>query len=173
MMTGSRSDATFPRRRPAERARVAPRAMLEPYRSELNPRQLAVLHVAKARLGLDDETYRDLLESEAGVRSARDLDGAGFAAVMRRLERLGFHARRPAALPERPGMASAAQLDYLRGLWRRYTGRRDERGLDTWLRKQCGAADLAALDRAGAHKALTALKAMVARLEPPRDGTHG
>ncbi|HKI99602.1 MAG TPA: regulatory protein GemA [bacterium] len=141
--------------------------------SELTPKQLALLHVAKARLGLDDETYRDLLEDEAGVRSARDLDYAGFSAVMRRLERLGFHSRRQLNVPFRPGMATGAQLNYLIALWHRYTGRRDERGLDTWLRKQCGAADLLALDRAGAHKALVALKAMVERQEPPRDGTHG
>jgi Bacteriophage Mu, GemA protein len=141
--------------------------------SALTPRQLALLHVAKASLGLDEESYRDLLERESGVRSARDLDPEGFRAVVRRLERLGFHARRRDTLPERPGMASAAQRDYIRALWRRYTGRSDEAGLDAWLRKQCGAAGLAALDRAGAHKALTALKAMVSRQEPPRDGTHG
>lgn len=148
--------------------------MMTERHSELTPKQLALLHVAKARLGLDDETYRDLLEDEAGVRSARDLDYAAFSAVMRRLERLGFHSRTRSVLPQRPpGMASAAQIDYLRALWRRYTGRTDERGLDTWLRKQTGAADLLALDRAGAHKALVALKAMVARQDPPRNGTHG
>lgn len=160
--------------RAVARPGAAPQPMSTERHSELTPKQFALLHVAKARLGLDDETYRDLLEDEAGVRSARDLDYAGFSAVVRRLDRLGFHARTRGALPERPpGMASAAQIDYLRALWRRYTGRADERGLDAWLRKQTGAADLLALDRRGAHVALVALKAMVARQEPPRDGTHG
>ena len=145
--------------------------------TRLSYKQLSLLHVAKARLGLDDEIYRDLLEDEAGVRSARDLDVEGFHAVLRRLERLGFHPLHGESAhlgePERRGMASWAQVDYLRVLWRRYTGRSDERGLDTWLRKQCGASNPERLDRAGAHKALVALKAMVARQEPPRDGTHG
>ncbi len=142
--------------------------------SQLTYKQLSLLHVAKTRLELDDETYRDLLEDEAGVRSARELDAQGFRTVLRRLERLGFHPlHREGSRPERPGMASWAQIDYLRGLWRRYTGQDDERGLDTWLRKQCGVSDPLRLDRAGAHKALVALKAMVARLQPPRNGTHG
>ena len=145
--------------------------------SHLTHKQLGLLHVAKDRLGLDDETYRDLLEDTAGVRSARDLDPDGFRAVLHRLERLGFHPLRregtPVHGPERPGMASWAQVDYIRGLWQRYTGRHDERGLDVWLRKQCGVSDPLRLDRADAHKALVALKAMVARQEPPRDGTHG
>ena len=156
------------------RPAAAPQAMIAHPVSQLTPKQLSLLHVAKARLGLDDEAYRDLLEVEAGVRSARDLDARGFRAVLRRLERLGFRPLLGAGgRADRPGRASWAQVDYLRGLWRRYTGRDDERGLDTWLRKQCGVSDPLRLDRAGAHAALVALKAMVARQQPPRDGTHG
>jgi hypothetical protein len=147
--------------------------MTDLHQSRLTPRQLGLLHVAKARLGLDEQAYRDLLEDEAGVRSARDLDPAGFRAVLRRLQRLGFRPRPRPEEAQRPGLASPAQLDYIRGLWRRYTGRADGRGLDVWLRKQCGVSAPERLDRAGAHKALVALKAMVARHEPPRDGTHG
>lgn len=148
-------------------------------RSPLTQRQLALLHVAKARLGLDDESYRDLLEDEAGVRSAAELEPAGLSAVMERLARLGFRPRRRGVpgpysdVPRRPGMATAAQLNYLVALWRQYTGRADQRGLGDWLSRQCGVSDPARLDRPGVHKALVALKAMVARQHPPRDGTHG
>jgi hypothetical protein len=155
-------------------ARPLPTAMEAPHTTQLTRRQLALLHVAKERLDLDEDAYRDLLELEAGVRSARELDAEGFRAVLRRLERLGFHPRpREDALPARPGMATPAQLAYLTGLWHRYTGRSDERGLGRWLRKQCGVSDPLRLDRAAVHKALVALKAMAARHEPPRDGTHG
>lgn len=145
-------------------------------RSELTRSQIALLHVAKAKLGLDDETYRDLLEDEAGVRSAADLDREGLSAVMRRLARLGFHPRRHGPysdVPRRPVMATGAQLNYLVALWHLYTGRVDQRGLSGWLRKQTGVSDPLILDREGVHKALVALKAMVARRHPPRDGTHG
>jgi hypothetical protein len=52
--------------------------------------KIALLHVAKRDLALDDESYRALLKAEAGVDSARDLDAGGFAKVMKRLERAGF-----------------------------------------------------------------------------------
>ena len=108
-------------------ARPSPTAMEAPRTTQLTRRQLALLHVARERLGLDEDAYRDLLELEAGVRSARELDAEGFRAVLRRLERLGFHPRpREDALPARPGMATPAQLSYLTGLWHRYTGRSDD-----------------------------------------------
>ena len=52
--------------------------------------QKTLLHVAKSQLGLDDETYRDLLNAEAGVTSSKDLDNAGLNRVLNRLAKLGF-----------------------------------------------------------------------------------
>jgi phage gp16-like protein len=77
-------------------------------------RDLALIHLAKQQLGLDDDTYRALLENVAGVRSARELDGAGRAAVLARLRVHGF----------RPYAGSAArrgtpQARYIRFLWAR------------------------------------------------------
>lgn len=52
-------------------------------------RELARIHLAAAQLGLDEETYRALIERVAGVRSAGDLDADGRRAVIRELVRLG------------------------------------------------------------------------------------
>ena len=38
----------------------------------ITAKQKALLHVAKAQLVLDDETYRQILHSNAGVTSAAD-----------------------------------------------------------------------------------------------------
>jgi len=37
-------------------------------------KDLSRIHIAKAKLGLDDETYRDMLKSLTGATSAKDLD---------------------------------------------------------------------------------------------------
>ncbi|WP_423197429.1 GemA protein [Cupriavidus sp. H19C3] len=63
---------------------------------------LAKIHIAKKQLAMDDDTYRQMLESVAGVRSAKDLTPIGAAKVLRHLEKSGFknarqHGRRPAA----------------------------------------------------------------------------
>jgi phage gp16-like protein len=77
-------------------------------------RDLALIHLGKQQLGLDDDTYRALLENVAGVRSARELDAAGRAAVLARLRGHGF----------RPYAGTAArrgtpQARYIRFLWAR------------------------------------------------------
>ncbi|MGC5328931.1 phage protein GemA/Gp16 family protein [Brevibacillus sp. SYSU BS000544] len=53
-------------------------------------KQLAVLHIAKKDLSLDDDVYRQILQQEAGVSSSRDLSLDGFRKVMKRLEHLGY-----------------------------------------------------------------------------------
>ncbi len=48
----------------------------------IDSKKLAVIHIVKKELGLTDREYRDRLEKLAGVRSARDLDDAGFSKLM-------------------------------------------------------------------------------------------
>lgn len=65
-------------------------------------RELAAIHVAKAQLGLDDETYRAILWSVARVHSAADLDHAGRHAVLDHLRARGFGRPQRTPLHGRP-----------------------------------------------------------------------
>lgn len=56
--------------------------------------KISQIHVAKAQLGLDDDSYRDLLARVAGVRSAAKLDKAGITAMLAELQRKGFKPKR-------------------------------------------------------------------------------
>lgn len=56
-------------------------------------RLMAKIHIAKAQLGMDDDTYRALLARVSGVRSAKDLGPRQIAEVLREFERLGFQAK--------------------------------------------------------------------------------
>ncbi|MCK4622923.1 MAG: DUF1018 domain-containing protein [Desulfuromonadales bacterium] len=49
----------------------------------LDRKKLAVIHIVKRELDLSDQEYRDILQGETGVRSARDLDETGFRRLMR------------------------------------------------------------------------------------------
>ena len=55
---------------------------------------LARIHVARKQLGLDDDTYRDILERTVGQRTAKGLSEAQCGQVLDEFKRLGF---RPAA----------------------------------------------------------------------------
>ena len=57
----------------------------------LDHKKLAVIHIVKKELGVSDAEYRDTLEKVAGVRSARDLDDAGFQKLMRSFARSGHY----------------------------------------------------------------------------------
>ena len=46
-------------------------------------KKLAVIHIVKQELGLSDDDYRNILERETGVRSAKDLDEKSFRRLMR------------------------------------------------------------------------------------------
>jgi phage gp16-like protein len=58
----------------------------------INNRKVALVHVAKARLGLDDATYRAMLAS-VGVGSSKDLNQTRFDELMKRFEAGGFKSR--------------------------------------------------------------------------------
>jgi phage gp16-like protein len=63
---------------------------------------LAKVHIAKAQLGLDDESYRALLARVAGVRSAKELNARQAAAVINELQRLGWQPK-PRKSQGKPG----------------------------------------------------------------------
>lgn len=136
----------------------------------LYPSKLKLLHVAKKRLGFDDSSWRDLLEEVAGCRSTRDLDLAGFEAVMSRLKELGFESTHSAGpYGRRGGMATPDQVRLIHRLWRDYTGTDDTKALDHWLEHSFGITSLRFANTDTTSKAITALKAMVARV---RESNH-
>lgn len=129
--------------------------------------QKTILHVAKAKLGLDDDLYRQALVRIAGVTTSTDLDEAGFKAMMGFFEYCGFRPLGKGAprYGNRPGMATFAQLELIRELWRELHNARecDDEALLGWLRKYQKVDSMRFLTMEGARKAITALKAWKAR----------
>ena len=128
--------------------------------------QKKLLHVAKAKLRLDDEMYRTTLLQIAGVTSSADLDRDGFEAIMGFFEYRGFRplvARGP-SYGKRPGMASFAQLDLIRALWAEYTrGDGTEDSLNTWLERCFKVSSLRFVTAPAGQKIITALMSMKRR----------
>lgn len=63
---------------------------MNPTAADLRKRELAAIHVAKTQLELDDDTYRAMLETLTGKRSAADLDWQGRKKVLDHLKSKGF-----------------------------------------------------------------------------------
>jgi hypothetical protein len=87
-------------------------------------KQKAILHEAMADRKLSEAEYRAALVHVAGVTSSTELDRAGIEVMMGFLEYLGFAPLRKSG-PDygtRPGMASFAQLEFIRSLWTEWNG---------------------------------------------------
>ncbi len=74
--------------------------------------ELGKIHLAKKRLGLDEETYRAMLFTVARVHSARDLDEGGRRQVLEHLRARGFRGK--AKGRSTPAESKAALLGKLR-----------------------------------------------------------
>jgi phage gp16-like protein len=77
---------------------------------------LAMIHIAAQSLGLDDDTYRDMLWTVARVRSAKDLDNAGREAVLKHLTACGWKDPRHASA-RRSAYRKGTQAALIRHLW--------------------------------------------------------
>lgn len=129
--------------------------------------QTSILHVAKSKLKWDDETYRLVLVRIAGVETSKDLDQAGFEAVMGFAEYCGFKPLEKGAprYGNRPGMATYAQLELIRELWRELHDQDtcDDEALTGWLLKFHKVSSMRFLTLEVARKCIVALKAWKAR----------
>ena len=132
----------------------------------ISRKQLALMHVARKKLGWTDAMYRSVLVEIAGVTSSTELDNDSFAAVMGFAEYCGFAPLKAKGQDygDRPGMASFAQLEFIRTLWREYTRfNAGEDELNKWLKNKWRIDSLRFLRRETAPKIITALKVMKAR----------
>lgn len=132
-------------------------------------RQIGAIHAIASKVGLDDDTRRDLIERETGKRSARDLSWAEAGRVIDCLKGLA-----PARTATAPTAKGAASLDgryagKLRALW--ISGwhlgvvhDRSDKALLSFVERQTGLSHLRFLhDPAEAALAIEGLKAWFAR----------
>lgn len=77
---------------------------------------IQLIHVGKTQLGLDDELYRELLESCTGKTSSKDMTTQQLDVVLNRLKQLGFQVESK----EKTGvsnLADDAKSKLIRHLW--------------------------------------------------------
>jgi phage gp16-like protein len=132
---------------------------------QLDAQKVALVQVARQRLRLDDDAYRAILRRVGRCESSRDLSLDAFARVMDHFARLGFESdARKRNLGDRPGMASSGQVAAIRRLWGQYTGGTGgDASLGRWLERTFHVASVRFLPAELAPKAITALRAMIAK----------
>jgi hypothetical protein len=145
-------------------------------------RWIAVIHVARKGLALDEAAYRALLEGSAGVSSASGIETASqFDAVMTAFKALGFRFkpsarnRLPVADLERNNLCTERQRYYIKGLWELASRARDERSLRAMLKRIGGVDDMRFLTKKAASALILALRSIAwkAGYDPDRATGRG
>lgn len=85
--------------------------------SDIRNRELAQIHIAKQQLGLDDDTYRNLLWTVARVGSAAELDWAGRKTVLDHFKSRGWTKRPARKATQSRSLAEDPQSKMIRALW--------------------------------------------------------
>jgi len=126
---------------------------------------IALLHVAKRDLGLDDDTYRAVLERVTGKLSAKDLTEEERRAVADEFRRQGF---KPSSNTRRKALegrfAKKLQALWIAGWNLGIVRNRDDKAMLAFVKRQTGVEHTRFLHHAeDAAKAIEALKAWLAR----------
>lgn len=132
---GSRFSAEMQEAKALEQKAAKIEAMLQ-----RTKKLIAKVKIAQKQLGLDDDTYRDLLFSVTKKRSTTDMQQWELENVINRFKELGFKPKSPKKAGDRK-QASDPQSKLIRGLWLdlHQAGKvRDpsERALIQWARGQ-------------------------------------
>ncbi|WP_151823769.1 gp16 family protein [Acinetobacter bereziniae] len=77
---------------------------------------IQLIHIGKSKLGLDDELYREVLESTTGKTSSKEMTIAQLNAVLDRMKQLGFDIESKGKTGVK-NLADDAQSKLIRHLW--------------------------------------------------------
>jgi len=100
--------------------------------------ELAMIHVAKKALALEDDVYRSIVAKVTGKASAAELDAAGRKALIDHFKKLGFKVIAKRAGRPRPAVAADRQV-YIRKIEAQLAeGKRPWGYADVMAKRICG-----------------------------------
>ncbi len=132
--------------------------------SDSRARELAVIHVAKKELGLDDVNYRECLLLLTGRSSAGELNEEERHRVIEHFRGMGFERK-----GRKRNNSANPMHSKIRYLWRdlyRAGAIRDnsDAALDSYVRRMTGSDSLRFLDREQSWRLIEAIKKWLSRL---------
>jgi len=130
-----------------------------------NKRQKTLIHIAKAQMGIDDATYREMLRNHCGAESSKNISYQAANRLLIHLQKCGFKMR-PKSGPKkygdlglRPGMATPAQLRKIEAMWAEVCKAQNKRqALRHFLLKTVHVSDILFLTAGMAHNTIEAIK---------------
>jgi len=144
-----------------------PARNLAPYKGKM----IQLIHIAKSKLGIDDATYRSILERKTGKTSSKSMSMSELESVLEHMRTLGFEDQsKPATKAQVKRLADDPQSKMIRHLWLRLRDLgqlRDssESALATFVFRQTKVERLEWLNGYQAAQLIEAMKRWVERVE--------
>lgn len=132
-----------------------------------NSRWIKLIHVAKNKVGIDDDAYHAILGSVGVTSSTQITSEAQFNAVMASFKALGFtydtskqrtKPRHRITSTGQPGYVTKRQEYYIRGLWDLASRAKDEKSLKGIINRIAKVDDISFLTRSQATAVIQALR---------------
>ncbi|OFJ46405.1 hypothetical protein BA896_021875 [Janthinobacterium lividum] len=138
--------------------------------TQLRDRDIKLIHVARRELGLDEETYRAMLQMVAGVTSSSDLTWQGRRKVLDHFKAKGFTVKSKALAPATGNAAADPQYRKIQALWSElHTSGvvrvNTEAALRVYIKRMTGVADYRFCNNIQVVTVIEGLKKWLARSE--------
>jgi len=122
---------------------------------------IQLIHIGKAELGMNDEAYRVFLSGHCGRDSAAKMTIRQLEQVLKALRDNGFAQAPCRVRQEEKGLATYAQLEYIKGMWQKCARNKNEAALAAFVKRVAGVEALRFLDIELARKVILALREMM------------
>lgn len=138
-------------------------------------RLIKLVHIGKAKLGLDRDAYESLLVGAAGKASSIEMTEKELRSVLLAMAAAGFtpSASRhgsPLVHPEEMPLCSKDQVAYIGGLWALASRSKTRASLVAFVQRLVGIDDLRFLDGRAASRVILALRDMATKAGYNPDG---
>lgn len=144
-------------------------------KSDSKPRLIQLIHIAKSQLGMDDDTYRNMLQQLTQKDSTKLLTVGQLNRVITHLQGLGFTIK--SKTNPKQVAAKDPQAQKIRALWRELhtlgqVTDPTEKALSAYVKRITSIESLAWLNTQQATQVIETLKKWILRVEPAIQATN-
>ena len=126
-------------------------------------RLIPLINIGKAKMGMGDDAYRAFLVGVTDKTSCADMTVRQLETALRAMRKHGFEPAPRRVKPEEKGLASLAQLEYIKGMWAKCARNKSDKALLAFVNRIAKVKTLRFLCPASAQKVILALRDMMAK----------
>jgi len=124
---------------------------------------IRLVHIGKSKMGLTDDTYRAFIDGITGKISCVEMTVRQLESVLRAMRKHGFPLAPNRVKAEEKGRASAAQLEYIKGMWAKCARNKSDRALRVFVSRIAKVKSLRFLTERSAQDVILALRDMMTK----------